>query len=302
MLRAGCGRFDEAASRIVDGPSGAVAVLVASRLSPSANGPRLPGLRGPRGSGSWDRRRADGRGAFLAFARAGTGEPPPSRSRSRTTRAHRLYQPTGFSHAPRLRRARLGTAPRAHQGLRRVSAAPHHSWLAGAALAPAVPGPVPVVRPTGRAGPAQRRSGSGRRWRRCSPRALQRVGVPAVPGIDRRRAQEALGVPRRARRAPPRFASPSRSALSRLVVGSWDLRGWRCHVVAAAARTRRGAERAARGHDGRSPTSGGRSTRSPGTWRWRASAPGRDTRHAAPRRVRRALRRAARPRGGAGGT
>jgi tetratricopeptide (TPR) repeat protein len=57
------------------------------------------------------------------------------------------------------------------------------------------------------------------------PRALQRAGVPAVPGGDRRRAQEALGVPSPgATRATAIRVAESLGA-SRLVVGSWELRG-----------------------------------------------------------------------------
>ena len=57
------------------------------------------------------------------------------------------------------------------------------------------------------------------------PRALQRAGVPAVPGSDRRRAQEALGVPGgSATRATAIRVAESLGA-SRLVVGSWDSRG-----------------------------------------------------------------------------
>jgi tetratricopeptide (TPR) repeat protein len=57
------------------------------------------------------------------------------------------------------------------------------------------------------------------------PRALQRAGVPAVPGADRRRAQEALGVPSPgATRATAIRVAESLGA-SRLVVGSWELRG-----------------------------------------------------------------------------
>jgi tetratricopeptide (TPR) repeat protein len=57
------------------------------------------------------------------------------------------------------------------------------------------------------------------------PRALQRAGVPAIPGSDRRRAQEALGVPSPgATRATAIRVAESLGA-SRLVVGSWELRG-----------------------------------------------------------------------------
>jgi len=57
------------------------------------------------------------------------------------------------------------------------------------------------------------------------PRALQRAGVPAVPGADRRRAQELLGVPSpTATRATGIRVAESLGA-SRLVVGSWEQKG-----------------------------------------------------------------------------
>ena len=84
-------------------------------------------------------------------------------------------------------------------------------------------GPVVVVPPEGP-------GGAGAGWIGAAvaetlPRALQRAGVPAVPGIDRRRAQEALGVPGgSATRATAIRVAESLGA-SRLVVGSWDLQG-----------------------------------------------------------------------------
>jgi tetratricopeptide (TPR) repeat protein len=57
------------------------------------------------------------------------------------------------------------------------------------------------------------------------PRALQRAGVPAIPGADRRRAQEAAGVPSpEATRATAIRVAESLGA-TRLVVGSWEQRG-----------------------------------------------------------------------------
>jgi tetratricopeptide (TPR) repeat protein len=57
------------------------------------------------------------------------------------------------------------------------------------------------------------------------PRALQRAGVPAIPGSDRRRAQEAVGVPSPgATRATAIRVAESLGA-ARLVVGSWEQRG-----------------------------------------------------------------------------
>ena len=84
-------------------------------------------------------------------------------------------------------------------------------------------GPVVVVPPEGP-------GGTGAGWIGAAvaetlPRALQRAGVPAVPGIDRRRAQEALGVPGgSATRATAIRVAESLGA-SRLVVGSWDSQG-----------------------------------------------------------------------------
>ena len=91
------------------------------------------------------------------------------------------------------------------------------------ALAGDESGPVVVVPPEGPAG-----AGAG--WigavvAETLPRALQRAGLPTVPGIDRRRAQEALGVPGgSATRATAIRVAESLGA-SRLVVGSWDLQG-----------------------------------------------------------------------------
>ena len=84
-------------------------------------------------------------------------------------------------------------------------------------------GPVVVVPPEGP-------GGTGAGWIGAAvaetlPRALQRAGVPSVPGIDRQRAQEALGVPGgSATRATAIRVAESLGA-SRLVVGSWDLQG-----------------------------------------------------------------------------
>ena len=84
-------------------------------------------------------------------------------------------------------------------------------------------GPVVVVPPEGP-------GGAGAGWIGAAvaetlPRALQRAGVPAVPGSDWRRAQEALGVPGgSATRATAIRVAESLGA-SRLVVGSWDLQG-----------------------------------------------------------------------------
>lgn len=84
-------------------------------------------------------------------------------------------------------------------------------------------GPVVVVPPEGP-------GGAGAGWIGAAvaetlPRALQRVGVPAVPGSDWRRALEAMGVPGgSATRATAIRVAESLGA-SRLVVGSWDSQG-----------------------------------------------------------------------------
>jgi tetratricopeptide (TPR) repeat protein len=84
-------------------------------------------------------------------------------------------------------------------------------------------GPVVVL-------PAQGPGGGAAGWVGAAvaetlPRALQRAGVPAVPGADRRRAQELLGVPSpSATRATGIRVAESLGA-SRLVVGSWEQKG-----------------------------------------------------------------------------
>ena len=73
------------------------------------------------------------------------------------------------------------------------------------------------------------------------PRALQRLGVPATPGIDRRRAQEALGVSSAvATRATAIRVAESLGA-ARLVVGSWEQRGDELTLSLRLLDTRRGA-------------------------------------------------------------
>jgi tetratricopeptide (TPR) repeat protein len=84
-------------------------------------------------------------------------------------------------------------------------------------------GPVVVVPPEGP-------GGAGAGWIGAAvaetlPRALQRAGVPSVPGGDWRRALEAVGVPGgSATRATAIRVAESLGA-SRLVVGSWDAQG-----------------------------------------------------------------------------
>jgi tetratricopeptide (TPR) repeat protein len=84
-------------------------------------------------------------------------------------------------------------------------------------------GPVVVVPPEGP-------GGAGAGWIGAAiaetlPRALQRAGVPAVPGSDRRRAQEALGVPGGSATRATAIRGAESLGASRLVVGSWDLQG-----------------------------------------------------------------------------
>jgi tetratricopeptide (TPR) repeat protein len=85
------------------------------------------------------------------------------------------------------------------------------------------PGAVLVVAPEGPGGaPA---GWIGAAAAETLPRALQRAGVPAIPGADRRRAQEALGVPGvTVTRATAIRVAESLGA-RRLVVGSWEQRG-----------------------------------------------------------------------------
>ncbi len=84
-------------------------------------------------------------------------------------------------------------------------------------------GPLVVVAPEGPGGTGAGWIGSA--VAETLPRALQRAGVPAVPGADWRRAQEAVGVPggSATRATAIRVAESLGSA--RLVVGSWDLQG-----------------------------------------------------------------------------
>lgn len=91
------------------------------------------------------------------------------------------------------------------------------------ALAAADGGAVMVVPPEGPGGSSSGWIGAA--VAEALPRALQRAGVPAVLASDRRRAQEALGVPSPgATRATAIRVAESLGA-TRLVVGSWELRG-----------------------------------------------------------------------------
>jgi len=57
------------------------------------------------------------------------------------------------------------------------------------------------------------------------PRALQRVGVPAVPDADRRHAQEALGVAAASNTRATSIRVAGALGASRIVVGSWEQQG-----------------------------------------------------------------------------
>jgi Tfp pilus assembly protein PilF len=96
------------------------------------------------------------------------------------------------------------------------------AWLLLAA-ALAAPGRVVVFPP---AGPDRGAPGwIGAAVEETLPRALQRVGVPALPGADRRRALEALGIvgPAATRATGIRLAEATGSRF--VLFGSWDLAG-----------------------------------------------------------------------------
>ncbi len=84
-------------------------------------------------------------------------------------------------------------------------------------------GPVVVVPPDG---PGDASTGwIGAVVAEMLPRALQRVGVPAVPDADRRRAQEALGVPSATTTRATSIRVAEALGASRLVVGAWEQHG-----------------------------------------------------------------------------
>jgi tetratricopeptide (TPR) repeat protein len=102
-----------------------------------------------------------------------------------------------------------------------VTAAVLALWLA---VAPAAEGgAVVVVPPEGPQGAAP--GWLGALVAELLPRALQRAGVPAVPDADRRRAQEALGVPAAVTTRATSIRVAEALGSSRLVVGSWEQRG-----------------------------------------------------------------------------
>jgi tetratricopeptide (TPR) repeat protein len=95
--------------------------------------------------------------------------------------------------------------------------------LLAAALGPSSGGgPVMVVPPEGPGGTAPGWIGAAVSV--TLPRALQRAGVPAVPDIERRRAQEALGAPAAIVTRATSVRTAESLGASRLVVGSWDLK------------------------------------------------------------------------------
>jgi tetratricopeptide (TPR) repeat protein len=91
------------------------------------------------------------------------------------------------------------------------------------AVASADGGPVVVVPPDGPGGAPM--GWIGALVAETLPRALQRVGVPAVPDADRRRAQEALGVPSASTTRATSIRVAEALGASRLVVGAWEQRG-----------------------------------------------------------------------------
>ncbi len=91
------------------------------------------------------------------------------------------------------------------------------------ALASGEAGPVVVVPPDGP-------GGSSAGWigaivAEALPRALQRIGVPAVTDADRRRTQELLGVPAPATTRATSIRVAEALGSSRLVVGAWEQHG-----------------------------------------------------------------------------
>jgi tetratricopeptide (TPR) repeat protein len=83
-----------------------------------------------------------------------------------------------------------------------------------------VSGPVLVVPPEGPGGSAPGWIGAAVAV--TLPRALQRAGVPVVPDLERRRAQEALGAPAAIVTRATSIRTAESLGASRLVVGSWD--------------------------------------------------------------------------------
>jgi tetratricopeptide (TPR) repeat protein len=84
-------------------------------------------------------------------------------------------------------------------------------------------GPVVVVPPDGPAGAPT--GWIGAVVAEMLPRALQRIGVPALPDADRRRAQEVLGVPSATTTRATSIRVAEALGASRLVVGAWERRG-----------------------------------------------------------------------------
>lgn len=92
--------------------------------------------------------------------------------------------------------------------------------LLGAGPSPEA-GPVLVVPPEGKGGTAPGWIGAAVSV--TLPRALQRAGVPVVPDLERRRAQQALGVSAAALTRATSLRVAESLGASRLVVGSWEV-------------------------------------------------------------------------------
>jgi ribosomal protein S18 acetylase RimI-like enzyme len=93
VVRAGCGRFDPEASRLAEGPTGPVGVLIASRLA-RANGHVCQVSVAPEGQG-----RGVGAALMVTALRAFRAQGLESATLSVTVaneRAHRLYERLGF--------------------------------------------------------------------------------------------------------------------------------------------------------------------------------------------------------------
>ncbi len=91
------------------------------------------------------------------------------------------------------------------------------------AVAAADGGPVLVVPPNGPGGAPP--GWIGAVVAELLPRALQRIGVPAVSDADRRRAHEALGVPAATTTRATSVRVAEALGASRLVVGAWEHNG-----------------------------------------------------------------------------
>jgi tetratricopeptide (TPR) repeat protein len=116
---------------------------------------------------------------------------------------------------------------------------PGAAIVALVAIAVAEGGAVMVVPPEGPGGSPSGWIGAA--VAETLPRALQRAGVPAIPGADRRRAQEALGVPAPAATRATAIRVAEALGATRLVVGSWEQSGGDVTLSLRLLDTRRGA-------------------------------------------------------------